>query len=54
MPAIYFQVIVQRRQTAFHAEQQNLGSTENSVYNLQQVHRKEDRLVMDSNFSSLL
>ena len=26
--AIYFRVIVQQRQTAFHTEQQNLGSTE--------------------------
>ena len=48
--AIYFQVIVQRRQTAFHAEQQKLGSTGN-VSRLQKVHHKEHRLVKDSNFS---
>ena len=29
--SIYFRVIVYRRQTAFHAQQQNLASTENSV-----------------------
>ena len=28
---IYFRVIVQRRQTAFNAEQQDLDNTENSV-----------------------
>ena len=48
---MYFRVIVLRRQAAFHAEQQNLGSTENSVQDLQQVHRKEERVVMDNNFS---
>ena len=31
MHAIYFRVIVQQGQTAFHAEKQTLGSTENSV-----------------------
>ena len=41
--------MVQRKQTAFHAEKKNLGSTENSVSDLQQVHRKEDRLVLDNN-----
>ena len=37
-----------RRQTAFRVEQQNLGNTENSVEDVQQVHRKENRLVMDN------
>ena len=46
---------MQRRQTAFHAEWQNLpGSTENSVQDLQQVHRKADRLMKDNNFSEKL
>ena len=40
-----------RTQTAFYADRQNLGSTENSVQDLQQVHRKEDRLVIENNFS---
>ena len=42
---------MQRRQTTFHAGQKILVSTENSVWDLQQVHRKEDRLVIDNNFS---
>ena len=47
----HIRVIGQRRQTAFYAERQNLGSTENSVQDLQQVHRKEEKLVMDNIFS---
>ena len=38
--AIYFQVNVQRRQTAFHAEQQNLDSTENNFQDENNVQGK--------------
>ena len=44
---IYFRVIVRRKQLASYTEQQNLGSTENSVYDLQQEHRKDDRLLIE-------
>ena len=52
--AIYFRVIVHRSQKLFHAGQQNLVSTEISVKELQQVHRQEDRLVIDNNFDAIL
>ena len=45
--------ILQWRQTTFHAEQQNLGSTEyrlKTVKDLQQMYRKEVRMVIDNNF----
>ena len=45
---IYFPVIVQRRQTRFYAERQNLGSTEKSVQDLQQVHRNDYWLEIDN------
>ena len=48
--AIYFWVIVQRIQVQLFT-QQNLVNTENSVWELQQVHRKEDRLPIDNNVS---
>ena len=42
---------MQQRQTNFHVYQQSLGSAENSVQDLHQVHCKENRLVIDNNFS---
>ena len=51
--AIYCRVIVHRSQKTFHAGWQNLVNTEIRVTDLQQVHRQEERLLIDNNFDAL-
>ena len=51
--AIYFRVIVHPSQKTFHEGRQNLVNTEISVTDLQQVHRQEERLLIDNNFDAL-